>query len=78
MLMEIMRKIALIGAGSPQSVYWQQRTEAFRTWQRLANERNAALLAPDVERQRRLCMLSDIAWQHYMRLFDLAIAPMAR
>ncbi len=77
MLSLIIRKIALIGANLSQDVRWQERAHAFRTWQQLSNARDASLSLADSERQQRLCMLSEIAWQRYVRLFELNMASAA-
>ncbi|HEY3024863.1 MAG TPA: hypothetical protein VGJ55_01795 [Pyrinomonadaceae bacterium] len=72
MIQELFLKVTRIEGVSAGTVNWQQRSEAFETWRRMSEARNAALLLPDMDRYRRLCLLSEVAWDRYTRRLNYA------
>jgi len=69
---EIFLKTTRIEAVSAETINWQKRSEAFKTWRQLTEARNAAFLLSDMNRYRRLCLLSEAAWDRYSRRLNHA------
>ncbi len=65
-IQETLLKTRRSEAVSTETINWKQ-SEAFKTWQQVTEARNDALLLSDMNRYRRLCMLSEAAWDRYSR-----------
>lgn len=71
-IQEMLAKITRIEDISAETIIWQKRSEAFKTWRQVTEARDAALLLSDMKRYRRLCMLSEVAWDRYSRRLNHA------
>ncbi len=71
MIQEILFKTTRSEAVSAEAINWKQ-SEAFKTWQQVTEARNDALLLSDMNRYRRLCLLSEVAWDRYSRRLNHA------
>ena len=67
MVRELFMKMSGIEGVSIEPVNWQLRSQAFGTFRKLRDARNMALHTMDLSRYRRLCRLSELAWDRYQR-----------
>lgn len=72
MIQEVLLKTMRIEAISVETINCQKRSEAFKTWRQVTEARNDALLLSDMNRYRRLCLLSEVAWDRYNRRLNHA------
>lgn len=67
MIRALLLKMSGIEGVSIEPVNWRQRSEAFGLFRKLRDARNEALHSSDMSRYRRLCRLSEMAWDRYQR-----------